>query len=242
MSARWSIPPIANNYRHCNKTLQSVASNRTPMDKKKERMLGCRVALFPQPFVGHMTPVVHLPNFLHSKGFSITIIHTISNLQILPNSTTSPFIPLIMPCGKLKILHQMFSRSYMISMPAAWLLLQLGCPTSWMLPRLKNPFCLLDIGPMSVFGSSSSGNWRIWCPQNCSKNRWHFGFYYVCCVATSTRKGLLPSPRYFWLSPFEGIGTVRWPTNFFLWFSWRLRKFAPVLCSLFFGGEGRLEN
>uniref|UniRef100_A0A7C9CYR8 Uncharacterized protein n=1 Tax=Opuntia streptacantha TaxID=393608 RepID=A0A7C9CYR8_OPUST len=39
-------------------------------------MLGCRVVLFPQPLVGHMNPMIHLANVLHSKGFSITIIHT----------------------------------------------------------------------------------------------------------------------------------------------------------------------
>ncbi|KAL8171536.1 hypothetical protein V2J09_023340 [Rumex salicifolius] len=34
------------------------------------------IVLFPLPFHGHMTPMLHLANALHSKGFSITIIHT----------------------------------------------------------------------------------------------------------------------------------------------------------------------
>ena len=43
---------------------------------KQETMLGCRVILFPQPFIGHVTPMLYLGNALYSKGFSITIIHT----------------------------------------------------------------------------------------------------------------------------------------------------------------------
>ncbi|KAL2940428.1 UDP-glycosyltransferase 76B1 [Bienertia sinuspersici] len=35
-----------------------------------------RLLLFPAPFHGHINPMLHLATLLHSKGFSITIIHT----------------------------------------------------------------------------------------------------------------------------------------------------------------------
>ena len=37
------------------------------------------LVLVPCPFHGHMKPMLHLANLLHSKGFSITIIHSQSN-------------------------------------------------------------------------------------------------------------------------------------------------------------------
>ncbi|KNA24606.1 hypothetical protein SOVF_013860 [Spinacia oleracea] len=46
------------------------------MEKQKESKLCCRVVLFPQPYTGHITPMLNLGNALHSKGFSITVIHT----------------------------------------------------------------------------------------------------------------------------------------------------------------------
>ncbi|KAG6578433.1 UDP-glycosyltransferase 76C3, partial [Cucurbita argyrosperma subsp. sororia] len=34
-----------------------------------------QLILFPLPYEGHMNPMLHLAQILHSKGFSITIIH-----------------------------------------------------------------------------------------------------------------------------------------------------------------------
>ncbi|KAL4620987.1 hypothetical protein ACB092_06G195900 [Castanea dentata] len=42
------------------------------MDQRKGR----RLVLFPLPFQGHINPMLLLATILHSKGFSITIIHT----------------------------------------------------------------------------------------------------------------------------------------------------------------------
>nr|AYC63475.1 UDP-glycosyltransferase [Scoparia dulcis] len=36
----------------------------------------CRLVLFPLPFQGHINPMIQLANILHSKGFSISIVHT----------------------------------------------------------------------------------------------------------------------------------------------------------------------
>uniref|UniRef100_A0A7C8YCU5 Uncharacterized protein n=1 Tax=Opuntia streptacantha TaxID=393608 RepID=A0A7C8YCU5_OPUST len=44
--------------------------------KNPDTKLGCRVVLFPQPFLGHLTPMLHLGYALCSKGFSVTIIQT----------------------------------------------------------------------------------------------------------------------------------------------------------------------
>ncbi|KAL9231402.1 hypothetical protein vseg_006634 [Gypsophila vaccaria] len=46
-----------------------------------------RILLFPLPLQGHITPMLNLANILHSKGFSITIIHTHYNS---PNPTHFP--------------------------------------------------------------------------------------------------------------------------------------------------------
>ncbi|KAL9231400.1 hypothetical protein vseg_006632 [Gypsophila vaccaria] len=46
------------------------------MEMKQECKLHCRVILFPQPYIGHLTPMLNLGNALHSKGFSVTIIQT----------------------------------------------------------------------------------------------------------------------------------------------------------------------
>lgn len=35
-----------------------------------------RLVLFPLPFQGHINPMIQLAHILHSKGFSISIIHT----------------------------------------------------------------------------------------------------------------------------------------------------------------------
>ncbi|KAK4579343.1 hypothetical protein RGQ29_029129 [Quercus rubra] len=41
-----------------------------------EQRKGRRLVLFPLPFQGHINPMLLLATILHSKGFSITIIHT----------------------------------------------------------------------------------------------------------------------------------------------------------------------
>ncbi|XP_021813735.1 UDP-glycosyltransferase 76F1-like [Prunus avium] len=41
-----------------------------------EQSRGLRLILLPLPFQGHINPMLELGNLLHSKGFSITIVHT----------------------------------------------------------------------------------------------------------------------------------------------------------------------
>jgi UDP:flavonoid glycosyltransferase YjiC (YdhE family) len=41
-----------------------------------EQRKGRRLVLFPLPLHGHINPMLQLADILHSKGFSITIIHT----------------------------------------------------------------------------------------------------------------------------------------------------------------------
>lgn len=48
---------------------------------------GRRLVLLPLPFQGHINPMLQLANILHSKGFSITILHTRFNA---PNPTNYP--------------------------------------------------------------------------------------------------------------------------------------------------------
>ncbi|KAJ9545795.1 hypothetical protein OSB04_025502 [Centaurea solstitialis] len=53
-----------------------------------------RLVLLPFPFQGHINPMLQLANILHSKGFSITILHTHFNS---PNPTNYPhfdFLPI----------------------------------------------------------------------------------------------------------------------------------------------------
>ncbi|KAL2940424.1 UDP-glycosyltransferase 76B1, partial [Bienertia sinuspersici] len=49
--------------------------SKTPMEKQESKLC-CRVVLFPQPYTGHTTPMFNLGSALHTKGFSITVIHT----------------------------------------------------------------------------------------------------------------------------------------------------------------------
>ncbi|XP_010923187.1 UDP-glycosyltransferase 76F1 [Elaeis guineensis] len=48
---------------------------------------GHRIVLFPAPFQGHINPMFHLASLLHSRGFSITILHTNFNS---PDPTNYP--------------------------------------------------------------------------------------------------------------------------------------------------------
>ncbi|XP_076948985.1 UDP-glycosyltransferase 76B1-like [Bidens hawaiensis] len=53
-----------------------------------------RLVLLPLPFQGHLNPMLQLANILHSKGFSVIILHTLCNS---PNPTNYPhfnFVPI----------------------------------------------------------------------------------------------------------------------------------------------------
>ncbi|KAM1053962.1 hypothetical protein FF1_001414 [Malus domestica] len=54
-----------------------------------EQSKGRRVILFPLPFQGHINPMLELANILHSKGFSIAILHT--NFNSLNPLTRNPY-------------------------------------------------------------------------------------------------------------------------------------------------------
>ncbi|XP_068311666.1 UDP-glucose iridoid glucosyltransferase-like [Pyrus communis] len=54
------------------------------MEKKTQ---STRLVLFPCPYQGHINPMLQLGSFLHSKGFSITVIHTQFNS---PNPSNHP--------------------------------------------------------------------------------------------------------------------------------------------------------
>ncbi|KAL8171537.1 LOW QUALITY PROTEIN: hypothetical protein V2J09_023341 [Rumex salicifolius] len=41
-----------------------------------QQKMGRKLVIFPLPFVGHQNPTFEIANILHSKGFSITVIHT----------------------------------------------------------------------------------------------------------------------------------------------------------------------
>ncbi|CAJ2643950.1 unnamed protein product [Trifolium pratense] len=64
------------------------------MEEEKQRGKGNRIILMPSPFQGHITPLLQLANILYSKGFSITIVHTVFNS---PDPSSYPhfsFLPL----------------------------------------------------------------------------------------------------------------------------------------------------
>lgn len=54
---------------------------------EEEKRNGLRVILFPLPLQGCINPMLQLANILHSKGFSITIIHTRFNA---PRASSHP--------------------------------------------------------------------------------------------------------------------------------------------------------
>ncbi|KAJ8760222.1 hypothetical protein K2173_011092 [Erythroxylum novogranatense] len=54
-----------------------------------EQRKGRRLVLLPLPFQGHINPMLQLANIIHSKGFSITVIHTTFNY---PNSSLYPHL------------------------------------------------------------------------------------------------------------------------------------------------------
>ncbi|KAH7841783.1 hypothetical protein Vadar_034313 [Vaccinium darrowii] len=52
------------------------------------------LVLFPLPLQGHINPMLQLANILHSKGFSITIIHTHFNSPTKSNHPHFTFLPI----------------------------------------------------------------------------------------------------------------------------------------------------
>lgn len=63
---------------------------------------GRRLVLLPLPFQGHINPMLQLANILHSKGFSITILHTQFNS---PNPVNYPHFNFIPISGSSKLNH-----------------------------------------------------------------------------------------------------------------------------------------
>lgn len=57
------------------------------MEQQKQIAKGHKIILMPSPFQGHITPLLQLATILHSKGFSITIVHTLFNS---PNPSSYP--------------------------------------------------------------------------------------------------------------------------------------------------------
>ncbi|XP_004294261.1 PREDICTED: UDP-glycosyltransferase 76E2-like [Fragaria vesca subsp. vesca] len=57
-------------------------------------MQGQRLVLVPCPYQGHINPMLQLGTFLHSKGFSITIVHTQFNSPSPSNHPEFTFIPI----------------------------------------------------------------------------------------------------------------------------------------------------
>jgi hypothetical protein len=53
-----------------------------------------RVVLVPAPFQGHINPMLQLGTILHSKGFSITVVHTQYNSPKPSSHTNFSFLPL----------------------------------------------------------------------------------------------------------------------------------------------------
>lgn len=51
-----------------------------------------RLVLVPLPFQGHITPMLQLGSILHSKGFSITVIHTELNSPVPTNHPEFRFV------------------------------------------------------------------------------------------------------------------------------------------------------
>nr|BAF49312.1 putative glycosyltransferase [Lobelia erinus] len=74
---------------------------------------GRRVLFFPFPQQGHISPMLHLANILHSKGFTITIIHTnlnSPNHSDYPHFTFRPFDDGFPPNSKVSHLETLCSR------------------------------------------------------------------------------------------------------------------------------------
>ncbi|XP_062013966.1 UDP-glucose iridoid glucosyltransferase-like [Rosa rugosa] len=64
------------------------------MEMQKRTPRGQRLVLVPTPYQGHINPMLQLGTFLHSKGFSITIVHTHFNSPSPSNHPEFTFIPI----------------------------------------------------------------------------------------------------------------------------------------------------
>ncbi|KAL6200268.1 hypothetical protein ACLB2K_030050 [Fragaria x ananassa] len=64
------------------------------MEMQKSTPRAQRLVLVPCPYQGHINPMLQLGTFLHSKGFSITIVHTQFNSPSPCNHPEFTFIPI----------------------------------------------------------------------------------------------------------------------------------------------------
>ncbi|KAK4854771.1 hypothetical protein QYF36_001032 [Acer negundo] len=62
---------------------------------EKSRLRCRRVVLVPCPLQGHINPMLQLATILHSKGFSITVVHTQFNSPNTCNHPDFVFLPLL---------------------------------------------------------------------------------------------------------------------------------------------------
>jgi UDP:flavonoid glycosyltransferase YjiC (YdhE family) len=53
-----------------------------------------RVVLFPLPYQGHITPMLHLGALLHSRGLAVTILHTGFNAPDPARHPDLSFVPI----------------------------------------------------------------------------------------------------------------------------------------------------
>ncbi|XP_068669336.1 UDP-glycosyltransferase 76B1-like [Aristolochia californica] len=63
-------------------------------EKQEFQGRGPRLVLFPCPLEGHLNPMLYLAYLLHSKGFSISIVHTKFNSPIPSNHQDFHFVPI----------------------------------------------------------------------------------------------------------------------------------------------------
>lgn len=64
------------------------------MEPQLQPRIGRRLIFFPLPLQGHITPMLQLANILHSKGFSITILHLKLNSPNPANYPHFTFCPI----------------------------------------------------------------------------------------------------------------------------------------------------
>ncbi|KAL0402850.1 UNVERIFIED_CONTAM: UDP-glycosyltransferase 76F1 [Sesamum radiatum] len=63
-------------------------------ESQLQERIGRRLVFFPLPLQGHINPMLHLANILHSKGFSITIVHSKLNSPNPSNYPHFTFFPI----------------------------------------------------------------------------------------------------------------------------------------------------
>lgn len=66
----------------------------TSSEPQLQERMGHRLIFFPLPLQGHITPMLQLANILHSKGFSITIVHLKLNSPNPANYPHFTFCPI----------------------------------------------------------------------------------------------------------------------------------------------------